>query len=315
MSDKLGLKKNNKDSNDKSSSRSILIGRVSKVIMSQITKDGKIDKDFAINGGWGSIGCIKFDLFQDSSNPQGPTISNVLAKPLFSNIKQYPLVGEIVAIIQGPSPDLNDSAAAKEYFYITSYNLWNSQHHNAFPDMVVYENAIKNNNGGTEEVSKGATKTQAAQEIKMPLGDYFSEKSDVKPLLPFEGDFIVEGRHGQSIRFGSTVNEQSNYSSWSSTGKTGDPITIITNKRAPVQNSPEGWLPTVEDINKDGASIWLSHGQAIAINVQDYPLDTFRQGFRATYSPDTVLPLIDLKPAIQNVAKANYDKQSLDNLT
>jgi hypothetical protein len=310
---KLGINKDKK-STDKSS-KSILIGRVSKVIMSQTTKDGKIDKDFALYGGWGAIGSIKFDLFQDNNNPQGPTLSNVFAKPLFSNIKQYPLVGEIVAIVQGPSPDLNDSSAAKEYFYISSYNLWNSQHHNAFPDMVVYENTIKDNNGGDEEVSKGAKKTKADQGIKMPLGDYFNEKSKVNPLLPFEGDFILEGRNGQSIRFGSTVNEQSNYSTWSSTGTTGDPITIITNKRHEDLNRPEGWLPTVEDINKDGASIWLSSGQAIAINVNDYPLDTFRQGFRATFSPDTILPLIDLKPAIQNLAKNYYDKQSLDNIT
>jgi hypothetical protein len=310
---KLGLNKDKK-STDKSS-KSILIGRVSKVIMSQTTKDGKIDKDFALYGGWGAIGSIKFDLFQDANNPQGPTLSNVFAKPLFSNIKQYPLVGEIVAIVQGPSPDLNDSSAAKEYFYIGAYNLWNSQHHNAFPDMVVYENTIKDNNGGDEEVSKGAKKTKADQGIKMPLGDYFNEKSKVNPLLPFEGDFILEGRNGQSIRFGSTVSEQSNYSTWSSTGTTGDPITIITNKRHEDVNRPEGWLPTVEDINKDGASIWLSSGQAIAIDVNEYPLDTFRQGFRATYSPDTVLPLIDLKPAIQNLAKNYYDKQSLDNIT
>jgi hypothetical protein len=310
---KLGINQDKKTT-DKSS-KSILIGRVSKVIMSQTTKDGKIDKDFALYGGWGAIGSIKFDLFQDANNPQGPTLSNVFAKPLFSNIKQYPLVGEIVAIVQGPSPDLNDSSAAKDYFYIGAYNLWNSQHHNAFPDMVVYENTIKDNNGGDEEVSKGAKKTKADQGIKMPLGDYFNEKSKVNPLLPFEGDFILEGRNGQSIRFGSTVNEQSNYSTWSSTGTTGDPITIITNKRHEDVNRPEGWLPTVEDINKDGASIWLSSGQAIAIDVNEYPLDTFRQGFRATYSPDTVLPLIDLKPAIQNLAKNYYDKQSLDNIT
>ena len=38
----------------------------------------------------------------------------------------------------------------------------------------------------------------------IPLGQYFEDK-DIKRLLPYEGDYLLEGRHGHSIRFGSTT--------------------------------------------------------------------------------------------------------------
>lgn len=293
------------------SGKQILIGRVTKIILGQFTKDGRIDKDFILNGGWGSIGCIKFNLFQDSNNPEGEGVSNVFAKPLFSNFKQYPLVGEIVGIIAGPSPNLNENASAKDYFYLPAYNLWNSQHHNGFPDLRLYEKQISGQSVSNPDVSRGAVNSSISQSLTMPLGDYFTERSDINPTIPFEGDVIVEGRFGQSIRLGSTVSQQSNNNTWSTAGQTGDPITIISNKKSAVSESG-GWLPTVEDINKDGAQLWLSHNQAISLNVANYPLDTFRLGYQATYNPDTVLPLIDFKPAIQNLAASFYDKQTLE---
>jgi len=291
--------------------KQILLGRVTKIVLGQYTKDGKIDKDFILNGGWGSVGCIKFNLFQESNNPEGEGVSNVFAKPLYGNLKNYPVIGEIVAILPGPSPSLNENASAQDYFYLPAYNLWNSQHHNAFPDLRVYEKQISVDNTSDQDISRGAVNTSVSKSLNMPLGEYFKEKADVNPLLPFEGDVILEGRFGQSIRFGTTVTEKSVNNTWSSTGKTGDPITIISNKRA-YSNDPQGWLPTVEDINKDGAQLWLSHNQAISLNVSNYPLDTFKLGFQATYNPDTVVPLVDFKPAIQNLAASYYDKQTLE---
>ena len=66
-----------------------------------------------------------------------------------------------------------------------------------------------------------------------PLGNYFTERLDIQPLLPFEGDTIIEGRFGNSIRFGATAIEKEELpeeqSAYSTKGETGDPITIIRN--------------------------------------------------------------------------------------
>ena len=48
------------------------------------------------------------------------------------------------------------------------------------------------------------------------------------------GDSLLEGRYGQSLRFGSTARSNFNFpteiqNNWSDSGKNGDPITILKN--------------------------------------------------------------------------------------
>ena len=48
---------------------------------------------------------------------------------------------------------------------------------------------------------------------------------NTKNMLPFEGDMILEGRFGNSIRFGSSTPKGKN--NWSENDSEGDPITIL----------------------------------------------------------------------------------------
>lgn len=298
-----------------SAGKELLIARVTKVILSEFTKDGKIDPDFIALGGWGSIGAIKYNIIQGNVTSPVEVKSNNFALPLFGNIKQFPLKGEIVVLLAGPSKELNDSAGLQQMYYLTSYNIWNSQHHNAFPDLRVYADYVSKQTSNQEKLA-GAKDVQGNSTNSIPLGNYFVEKADLKPLIPFEGDFIVEGRFGQSIRFGSTVTQQKDYNTWSKGGnsKTGDPITIITNKRKGKAFAPEAWIPQVEDINKDGSAIWLTSGQTVQIDLLKYPLDTFRLGAQASYTENTTLPVSDPSPGLQAIAAAEYDKRVIDSL-
>ena len=71
-------------------------------------------------------------------------------------------------------------------------------------------------------------------------------------LLAFAGDIIVEGRWGNSIRFGSTAKTDNIIytNNWSNTGDNGDPITILRNGQ-PIDSPDNGFTPIIEDINKD----------------------------------------------------------------
>ena len=104
------------------------------------------------------------------------------------------------------------------------------------------------------------------EEINYNYGSTFIERSNIHPLLPYAGDIIIEGRWGNSIRFGSTV--QSNNliynNDWSKEGENGNPITIIRNGQ-PEDVSSEGYLPIVENINTDLSSIYLTSNQAIPL--------------------------------------------------
>jgi hypothetical protein len=63
------------------------------------------------------------------------------------------------------------------------------------------------------------------------------------------------------MRLGSTVKNTPN--TWSSTGENGDPITIIRNGQG--NQTDEGWIPTVEDINNDDTSIYFTSTQKIPL--------------------------------------------------
>ena len=98
------------------------------------------------------------------------------------------------------------------------------------------------------------------------MGGTFEERSNIHPLLAFAGDIITEGRWGNSIRLGSTAKTDSPLynNNWSNTGENGNPITIIRNGQ-PTDASDEGYLPTIEDINKDLSSIYLTSNQTIPL--------------------------------------------------
>ena len=95
------------------------------------------------------------------------------------------------------------------------------------------------------------------------LGITFKENNTIKNLQPFEGDILLEGRWGNTIRFGSTVNDSSPPNPWSNNGENGEPIIIIKNGQTAESN--DTWIPQVENINSDKSSIYLTSNQQIPI--------------------------------------------------
>ena len=210
-------------------------------------------------GGWNGLGTI---FFQSTQAPVfGEQTSDLKAKPSLSNVKQLPLLNEIVYTFSLPNPNNQLGGSSEELYYFNTINVWNSQHHNALPNgLTLKENQkadyTSSAAGNVRRIEDGST--------EINLGSTFVERSNVNPLLPFEGDIIHEGRWGNSIRFGSTVSGSIN--DWSETGANGDPITILRNGEDP-DNNPDGWVPVVEDINKDLSSIWITSTQQIPIEV------------------------------------------------
>ena len=113
------------------------------------------------------------------------------------------------------------------------------------------------------------------------LGKTFIEKDNIRPLLPFEGDVIIEGRWGNSIRFSSTVPNSFVRNSWSLTGNLGDPITIIRNGQfnEPLMASN----PIIEDIERDQSSIYLTSKQSL-------PLTNINSDYEAYISNKPLAP-------------------------
>jgi hypothetical protein len=206
-------------------------------------------------GGWNSLGVIEFE---DVITPRASNI-NPTASPLMGNIKTLPLINEIVYLISLPSTDIATITSNTENYYINIVSLWNHPHHNAFPTNPNLLPPTQQKD--YIQTTLGSVRRITDQPTEIFLGKTFEERSNIHPLLPFEGDVIEEGRWGNSIRIGSTVKNTPN--NWSISGSNGDPILIIRNGQG-IQTK-EGWVPTVEDINNDDSSIYVTSTQNVPL--------------------------------------------------
>jgi len=145
-----------------------------------------------------------------------------------ARVKHIPLIGEMVVIENRPAATNEKTAGGSRKVWIDVVNVWNNPEHNASPNT-------KNPNWRKTLFGKG-----------------FKESGRINPLQGFPGDFSIEGRQGQSIRFTGVqhinnplVTKQNN----------GQPLILIANGQVATKN---GFDPIIEDINKDLGSIYLT---------------------------------------------------------
>ena len=226
--------------------------------------------DFDTYGQWSSLGTIFFEAVEGS--PDLSSKSPNIASPLIPYLKNYPVVNELVLLFFVPDNYVNLNSNTKKYFYINPISIWNHPHLNAFPNLNQTAKIQPSQQKSYQAIEQGQTRKTSNEEIKYeynsPLvGGTFIERSNIHPLLAFAGDIITEGRWGNSIRLGSTAKTDSILygNNWSNTGEDGNPITIIRNGQ-PNDASEDGYLPIIENINKDLSSIYLTSNQSIPLS-------------------------------------------------
>lgn len=242
-----------------------LIARVTHVVQGPFLVGTDIPDTYYSNPN--DLGVITFQLLTGLQDRTLDSSGNDVAKPFYSALKQYPLEGEFVLVFPGPSVDMNEARGRRDFFYMLPYNMWNSSHQNAFPDLgdyTAYVNNIQRDYQNSSETNQSIN-VSATGSLNMPLGPDFAEKPNIRSLRQFTGDVTLEGRWGNSIRFGSTTGTDKNRNTWSKEGEVGSPITIIRNGQGRQENNIP-WVPTVENINRDPSSFYLTQGQEIVID-------------------------------------------------
>jgi len=218
------------------------VGKVYAVILNDKSVPQNI---WEANGEWAGIGTILYQEYNEGAEVSIENITDNLlsgfptALPLYPNQKYFPLPGEIVLLMDLPSAPSPITGKTEETYYLTTINAWNSPQFNGL--FVNEQNSL--------------------------LYDSFNEDQDFRGLQTFEGDYILEGRFGNSIRFGSTNKSgDQDLSPWSTNpGElSNNPITLITNKHN--FKLPNSDL-YIEDINKDGSSVYLTSNQSIPLNI------------------------------------------------
>lgn len=258
-------------SNKRGQKSQIFPARVKDIILQPSTDPNSL---FAQNKGYPSIGFITFHPLYSVVDSQNK--ANLVAAPMDVNLRRLPLINEIVLIIQS-TDILNDNPQAQKFYYLNNVNVWNSIHHNGFPDLQNLSATQKS------EVLLGYLSTENGL-IKKPddapkdlyLGNTFVEDPQIRNLYPVEGDTIIEGRFGNSIRFSHTsiFPSQSVVSPWSKTGRNTSPITIIRNGQTKATSSIR-WTPIFEDIDGDASSIYLTNGQEINMTLASKNLASY----------------------------------------
>ena len=190
-----------------------------------------------------NVGTIKIRLFtQDHSRD-----NNLLnwAYPFDSTIQEMPLIGEVVTI----------NKVLGNFFYNRKVYIAHRMQENAMINI----NKLLNNRPSQLRNTIPSGETELTLD-KHKFGKYFRPDSRVRPLKHFEGDVIIQGRMGNSIRFGSSQMEPGN--------KGMAPNIILragqakdVEKQACTSDKIFGLI--IEDPDKDASSIWMTSDQVI----------------------------------------------------
>jgi len=246
------------------------LGKISNSSLSDSARNlaGKLisAKIVSINqSGGGSNGIAQVQLLDEFEFNGSKIVSNVL--PLYPNIKNYPLINEVVLVLALANKEYQNNFNSLTFYYLSPINLWNSPQVNPIPSPNTSTKPSTQNKGYLEiEATNTPNQPSAGSNTNFKVGNYFVEKSNINPLYSYEGDFIIDGRFGNSIRFGNTVpiRVDSLPNNWSKAGNVGDPITIITNG---LHNQSPSYDSITENINLDKSSAYFTSTQQIPIEV------------------------------------------------
>jgi len=196
-----------------------------------------------------------------------------IAVPLDTNIKSYPLKDEVVIVVEYNG----------RMYYSQRLNYFNLINNNITKNPYSYLLGDEQTKDNISQTALG--NPNSAQTSEESYHYYFTPDNSVQSLLPMEGDIIFEGRFGNSIRFGGTVDktvtkiDQRFRGTWAIGEKKGSPIIIIRSGQKKTSGTFLYKNSIVEDINKDPSSIYITTDQIIPFQ----PSSKKTMSYRGTY--------------------------------
>jgi hypothetical protein len=202
---------------------------------------------------------IRFKFLTGATNNDENALK---AYPLNAHIKSVPVPGEIVLIVSAASSFAGNLRSTTEFYYINDVNIQSSINYNGVPTAG---NVPSSNAPSITDVSAGMTFTPNQSQPNRTKKT-FEIISNVRPLQLFEGDVVVEGRYGNSIRLGYTIKNSRDITTQPkyTLGNVGDPILLISNTK-PNSTIVNGFR--IEDIITDDSSIYLTSTQRIPLTL------------------------------------------------
>lgn len=212
------------------------------------------------------IGKIRFRNLLSDTNAKESTLEGV-AYPLDRSIARYPYPGEEVLLFKvvGENTVATVPTMVGLCFYTFVVSAMHNVTYNQNPFIGTdWQHVDVDNPKITYDTAKKRFDNKAVDINTVKDGN---DKIKVyKQLKPQEGDFILQGRFGTSVRFGSTaVNGNTPWSSDNLGGVSGDGIIVLRADKDYVVD--EKSMLVTENIDADDSSIYICTSQNIQLTL------------------------------------------------
>lgn len=264
--------------------------------------DSNVEK-FNKYGGWAGMGIIECVPYINGAVES----TYVTAKPMDNHFSRWPVVNELVSLKKGVSyksqGGLNNYEP--EYYYIDILPTWNAIEHNATPDSNLLKNNSQNKTSYTEAYSGHPYSNNISTDLK--ITGNFNDTGKTRKLIKAPGDLTVEGRSGNTIRFGSYIDGFNSPIN----GKDRAPLIMMVNGQRPTDNK----IPIFEDVNKDGTSFYMLHGHDVGFNPSSFNFDSFYTKVSTAVKSNYVEPLPSPNTPVSESASKTDSKVKVTDTT
>lgn len=190
-----------------------------------------------------NVGTIKIRMFTQDHSRDDELLN--WAYPMDSTIQEMPLIGELVIV----------NKILGNFFYTRKLYIAHRMQENAMINL----NTVLNNRPSQLQNTIPANGSEISLNAHK-FGKYFKPDSRIRPLKHFEGDVLIQGRMGNSIRFGSSQMEPGNEGMAPN-------LILRTGQAKDVEieacTASEIFGLIMEDPDKDVSSIWMTSDQVI----------------------------------------------------
>ena len=197
-------------------------GRVLDIIL-----DSKHPRYQEMGGALAINGCFYASISSGADRDPDEKVEVPFAYQGDARYKDIPILGEIIAIESSPSAT-SEQGKGNRKAWTRIVNVWNAPEHNASPN------------------------TRNPNYQKVLFGKGFKESGRINPLTNYPGDFMIQGRQGQSIRF---TGSQHVNNPFTNSKNNGQPLILIANGQITARTGYEG---IIEDVNKNFGSLYFT---------------------------------------------------------
>ena len=181
-----------------------------------------------------------------------------IALPINNAEYELPVEGEYVVVKQ----------LFGKYFYGNRINIFGNPNNSSFSTLSdsLTTNSLSLKSDKTLEVADSGV-VENKTESDITLGNHFKSDFTIKPILLNEGDSVVQGRFGNTIRLGSNIesNIENSPNIKLRAGQLQDADKFGQEETADKLKTSFREIPVVEDINSDASSIWMTTDETVSL--------------------------------------------------